>query len=336
MKRPLLTLALIAVIVLGGACLWYQSASSRFDQGPTEPITVAFSPFESTALFWIAADQGFFNRHGLDITLRHFDSGAAALDSVMNGDADLCVGTTEYPLVRQAFANASVRTLAVIDKGDFIYLVGRKDRGIRSVQDLRGKRVGTTIGTISEFHLVRYLNLHNMTLKDITLVDLATPAEWVNATADGDIDAIATAQPYANEARDRLGENAVIWPIQSDQPLFALVVAGDLWIERHPDTARRFLQSLADAEKYLTTHPSAESRAIVQRRLNLKPEYMDTVWQQNRFSLSLDRSLIAAMEDEGRWMIANRLTNATAVPDFRKYIDITGLKQVMPDAVTIL
>ena len=56
---------------------------------------------------------------------------------------------------------------------------------------------------------------------------------------------------------------------------------------------------------------------------------MDTVWQQNRFSLTLDQSLVLAMEDEARWMIANNLTNATAVPDFRQYIytDGTGKRE---------
>ena len=191
------------------------------------------------------------------------------------------------------------------------------------------------MGTISEFHLVRYLALYNITLQEITLVDLTTPERWVNATADGDVDAIAMAQPYADAARARLGTNAVSWPVQSDRPLFALVAATDRWIEQHPDTARRFLVSLAEAEAYAGAHP-AESGAILQKRLNLDPGYMETVWQQNRFALSLDQSLVAAMGDEGRWMIANNLTNATAIPDFTKYISATALEDVNPAAVKII
>ena len=336
MNRRFATIALIALVGIAGIGIvwWAGTPPSGVPSGPPEPITVGWSPFESTALFWIAEDRHFFSENGLCVTLRRYDSGAASLDGVVNGEADITVGATEYPLVRQAFLNTSIRAIACMDRGEFTYLVGRKDRGIQTVSDLKGKRVGTTVGTIAEFHLVRYLNLHGMTLADVTLVDLKTPAEWVNATADGDVDAIATSQPYANAARDRLGSNAVVWPIQSSQPLFALVLSSDEWVGTHPDLARRFLASLAAAEAYTAAHP-AEAGAIVQQRLNLDPGYMDTVWKQNQFSLSLDQSLVAAMEDEGRWMISNNLTNATAIPDFRKYIDPTALEQVRPDAVRI-
>jgi NitT/TauT family transport system substrate-binding protein len=336
MKRcTIIAIAVVAVLALSGLGVWSYLASQAPSAATAEPITVAWSPFESTAIFWVAEDRAFFRENGLCVTLRRYDSGAATLDGLVNGEAEIAVGAAEYPLVRQAFRNASLRTIGCLDRGEFIYLVARKDRGIGMVEDLRGKRLGTTVGTISEFHLVRYLNLRGMALQDVTLVDLTTPEEWVNATADGTVDAIATSQPYANEARDRLGENAVVWPLQSSQPLFALVIATDGWIEMHPGTARKFLASLAGAEAYVAEHPD-ESKAIVQRRLDLDAGYMDTVWEQNRFSLSLDQSLVAAMEDEARWMIANNLTNATAIPDFGEYIDATALEQVRPESVGLI
>ena len=42
------------------------------------------------------------------------------------------------------------------------------------------------------------------------------------------------------------------------------------------------------------------------------------------------------MEDEARWMIANNMTNATAVPDFRKYLDPGPLDSVKPGSVNII
>jgi NitT/TauT family transport system substrate-binding protein len=52
--------------------------------------------------------------------------------------------------------------------------------------------------------------------------------------------------------------------------------------------------------------------------------------------VTLDQSLILAMEDEARWMIANNLTNATEVPDFRNYIYEEGLRAVRPGSVNII
>jgi NitT/TauT family transport system substrate-binding protein len=336
MNRTHAIIALIIVAGLTGIGLsWWALTPPIAPTGPFEPLSIAWSPYESTALVWIAADRGFFDRQALCVTMRRYDSGAASLAGVEKGEADLAVGVTEYPLVRAALANASVGALAVIDRGEFNYLVARTDRGIGTVQDLRGKRVGTALGTIAEFHLARSLALQGITPAEIILVDLPTPAEWVNAAAEGTVDAVATSQPYANAARDRLGANAVMLPLQSDRPLYALAVASDGWIGGHPDEARRFLRSLADAEAYADAHPD-ESKAIVQQRLGLDPGYMATVWRQNRYALSLDQSLVAAMEDEARWMIRSNMTNATTVPDFMQYIDTTALEAVDPSAVRIL
>jgi len=325
----------IAIIAVGGFAVWSFENSRTAFAGAAEPVTVAYSPFESTALLWIAKDQHFFEMNALNLTLKKYDSGADSLDGVLNGEADMAVGVTEFPLVRKALQDVKVRAMGNIDKGEYIYIVARKDRGIANASDLRGKRVGTTVGTVAEFHLGRFLTLNGLTMKDITLVDVRTPDGWVNDVADGDIDAISTAQPYANAARDRLGSNAVMWSAQSRQPLFALVVSTDAWLSQHPKTAQRFLAAMAQAEEYVNTHP-AESRAIVQKRLDLDPAYMSTVWQQNQFSLTLDQSLITAMDDEARWLIASNMTNATAVPDFRQYIYTDGIESVKPGSINII
>ena len=334
MKRNIVAGITVIAVLLAGACAWYLWA---YQPPPTETrdsVIVAYSPFESGALFWIAKDQHFFEENGINLTLIKYDSGAASLEGVIHGEADIAVGVTEFPLVRKALQNERVRTIGNIDKGEFIYLVARKDR-IRNETDLKGMRVGTTTGTVAEFHLGRFLTLHGMTLQDITPVDVKTPEGWVNDVADGKLDAISTAQPYANAARERLGTNATVWPLQSSQPLFALAISSDDWITQHPDLTTRFLKSLARAEEYIHTHP-AESRIILQNQLDLDPGYMDTVWEQNQFSLTLDQSLVLAMEDEARWMIANNLTNATSVPDFRRYIYEDGLESVRPGSVNII
>ena len=300
-----------------------------------ESFVVAYAPFESIGLLSIAEDQQLFSRNGVDVTLRKYDTGASALDGMLNGEADLAVGSNEFPLVGRAFHKARICTIGSIAKSEFIYLVGRRDRGIEMISDLKGKRVGTTFGTIAEFFLGRFLELHGMSIKDITMVNLKAPAEWVVAVVNGDIDAVATAQPYANSVKDRLGDNAVIWSVQSNQPMFTQVISTDEWVTKHPELVRKILRSLAQAEEYTILNP-AEARAIIQKRLNLDAAYMETVWSQNQYYLSLDQSLIVAMEDEARWMIKNGLTNEKEIPDFSKFIHEDGLKAIMPEMVTIV
>jgi NitT/TauT family transport system substrate-binding protein len=334
-KIVLAVVAVISVLSSIGSAVWPLPDSETTYLGTPESITIGYAPFESIALLCIAEGRNLFSRNGINVISRKYDTGAGALDGLLNGETNVVVGTNEFPLVGSAFQKQRISTIGCIAKSEFIYLIGRKDRGIENASDLKGKRIGTTLRTIAHFYLGRFLELHGMSMQDITLVDLKAPGEWVNAIAEGDVDAIATAQPYANSIKDRLGANAVIWSAQSNQPLYTQVISTDEWIAKHPKLIARFLKSMAEAEDYAIVHPT-EAKAIVQKKLNLDAGYMDTVWQQNRFSLSLDQSLILAMEDEARWMIKNNLTAEKKVPNFLDYIHEDDLKAIKPEAVNII
>ncbi|RPI72330.1 MAG: hypothetical protein EHM45_22390 [Desulfobacteraceae bacterium] len=333
-KKTMISIAVAAALLVTVAA-WYARSSSRKFSGEPEAIRIAYSPFISATLFWIAEERGFFAENGLSVTVRKFDSGAEALNGVLNAEADVAVGLAEFPLVRKTLLKEKIRAFGNIDKTELIHIVGRKDRGILSGSDLKGKTVGTALKTVSEFYLGVFLNQNGLTMQDIKLRDLKTPAQWVNAVADGEIDAICIAQPYVDLIQKRLADKAVVWPAQGGQPLYSLLVSGNEWLAAHPQAAKRFLKALAQAEEYVVRYP-AEAKAIAGKRLNLESAYLEKAWPQNRFELSLDQALIATMEDQARWMIKNNLTEAKEMPDFLDSLSWDALEQIKPEAVTVI
>lgn len=309
------------------------SACRAGDAGIGEPITIGTPPLESSALIYIAEDQGMFVSNGLSVALRGYDTGAAALNGLVNGEVEIAV-PAEYALVGKAFNKDKIRAIASIDKAEYFYLVARRDRGIQGIPDLKGKTIGVVRKTIAEFYLGRFLEQHGMTTGQATLVDVNV-AESEAAIAGDKIDAIIARPPYLNSIQERLGANAVSWKAQSNQALFAILIGRNDWITEHPERLSRLYRSLLQAEQYLI-HDAPGARAIVQKKLKLDDANMAAVWSQNQFSLSLDQSLILAMEDEARWMIKNNLTPETQVPDFLDYIFEGGLKAQKPEAVNII
>ena len=106
------------------------------------------------------------------------------------------------------------------------------------------------------------------------------------------------------------------------------------WAASHPGQINKLLRSLDQAEEYTTNHPN-EAKAIVQRKMNYTERYMATAWPNHQFSLTLDQSLLIAMNDEGRWMINNNLTTEKTLPYFRDYIYTKGLEEIKPESVNI-
>lgn len=316
-----------------GVGSWYYLNPQRNYAGKTESIVIGNAQsFECDTLVYIAEDQNFFAQNGLNVIIRDYTSGMEAVNALFNGEVDLAA-TAEFPLVKAALNQEKVSAIVSIDKSQLQDLIGRKDRGIVNVSDLKGKRIGVTLGTIAQFYIGRFFTLHGINSLDVTLVNV-NPPEFADAMTNGSVDAIIIWQPYANSIENALGSNAAIWPVQSSQTTYIVEVAKNDWIALHPDIVRRYVNALAQAEDYFVQHP-AQVESMMQRRLNYTDAYMAAVWDKNQFSLSLDQSLVTAMEDEGRWMINNNLTSAKKIPDFQDYLYTKGLEEVKPGSVNI-
>jgi len=298
-----------------------------------ESFTIGNPPFESSALIYIAQDQHFFTGNGLKVAIKDYDSGLAAINGALKNEVDMA-GTTEFTMVGKAFQKQKLRVIGILDRFQFVYLIARKDRGIGSPSDLKGKKIGVPRQTVTEFYLGRFLNLHGMNLEDVARVDVR-PSRAVAAIADGNVDGIVCYEPYAHAVKGRLGSNGIIWPAQSSQPTYGIVVCREDWITRHWKRVSKFLRALGQAEEYVIHHPS-EAKAIVQKILHHDDAYMAAVWPEHQFSLSLDQALILAMEEEARWMIKNNLTREKTIPNFTDHIYMDGLKAVKPKAVKMI
>jgi NitT/TauT family transport system substrate-binding protein len=253
---------------------------------------------------------------------------------MFTGEVDLAL-STEYAVAAVALRAAPLSIIGNLDKFQSFVLIGRKDRGIHTHADLKGKAIGVASETIGEFYLGRFLDLHGIGLREVTFVN--TPlAESQDALIAGRVDAVMMMRHDISEAlQARLAQDYVVWPGQNSQAIFSVLTAQNAWIVNHSDAVRRFLHALAQAEVFTSAHP-ARARGIIQAQFAYSDAYMTTMWLAHNFALTLDQSLIVALEDEGRWLIANRHTNATQIPDFGKYIFTTGLKAVKPDAMNII
>jgi NitT/TauT family transport system substrate-binding protein len=325
-----ISIILVVLFVVAG---WYLTGPGKNPTGPAEHITVGTAPAELAGLIYIADDQGFFRKNGLDVTVKNYNSAISAVAGMEQGDADISV-STEYPIVAGVLSSQNVSVIGSIDKYQTSYLAGLRDRGIYNNSDIAGKKIGLSRGgSISEFYLGRFLVLNDMSIKDVTLVE-TSQSQVVGALANRSIDAAIIWNIDPGTIRDRFGSNAVIWPVQGGQPTFGVLAARNSWVSGHAGPVAKFLRSIDEAEQYATAHP-VEAKAIVRHRLNATDAHLAAVWPDHTFSLTLDQSLVTAMEDEGRWVMANNKTNATVLPDFREYISTKGVETVKPSSVYI-
>jgi ABC-type nitrate/sulfonate/bicarbonate transport system substrate-binding protein len=112
------------------------------------------------------------------------------------------------------------------------------------------------------------------------------------------------------------------------------MVARNDWLRANPRTAERLLRALHQAEEW-TVRNQREARVVLTERLGLDETGIEEIWPENQFALTLDYSLILAMEDQARWMLSRDLSTATALPDLSRFVQADAMLAVKPDAVNV-
>jgi ABC-type nitrate/sulfonate/bicarbonate transport system substrate-binding protein len=333
MKKNWFIVIVVIGIVLGCVVVWYLQNSPKKMSGPPEPVVIGTTPSLSSTLILIADNKGFFTRHGLNVTIQENPLSITSMSNLGAGTADIA-GSSDYSFMNYLFTEPTLQTFASTAKTDVISIVARKDRGIISPPDLAGKRIGCTKQQAGEFFLGRYLVLNGINSSTITVVSL-NPAEMSGAMADGTVDAVITWEPYVNNLQKQLGPDAIVFPAQEGQRYYWLLICTNKTATERPEVIRNVLAALVDAELYTQQYPE-EARQIIANRLGLDTSYLRDVWPKYHQIVSLDQSLITAMEDEARWAIQNNLTGKQEIPNYRNNIYRDALDSVKPQAVTVI
>lgn len=321
---------LIAVSLVAGSFILLDQHTGRSE--PLQNITIAVPDLEQNALIYLAESQGLFTENRLNVTVNYYSSGVTAFNAALAGQANLSV-CAEFPFVASAFNKQPMSIIASADKFENEDIIVRTDHGITVPGDLMGKKIGVVRQTTAEFYLGRFLDLHGMSIKNVTLVGIS-PAQSLDAIANGSVDALIIWQPYVDRIQRSLSD-IELWPAQSSQACYSVVSARDDWLAHNASAADRFLRSLTDAEDFLIQNPE-KAESIVRDKMGYDDAYMAIIWPKNNFHVDLDQSMVTAMKDEAQWMMKNNLTAAGQMPDLTDRIYVDSLERVSPGSVIIV
>jgi NitT/TauT family transport system substrate-binding protein len=324
-------IGVVATSVVAALILIAIAWLSRAPPAP-EPLTVAVSNSLIGVPLWVAERQGFFAAEGLTVTLPRRPTGKLALEAMLRGEAEVAT-VAETPLVFAALAGKPLRVIATYAGSGEHAIVARADRGISRVADLRGRRVGVTVGTSAHYFLHVMRNDQGLAETDITLVDLPA-TEQAAALAAGRVDAVATFAPFTTQCRRTLGETARTFPMGLRYRGYtSLAVAPDL-PQRRPEAIRRLLRSLDRAIGWMRLHPR-EAMRVATTELNIEDAVVEETWKRLGFNLAVDQGFVMRLQSQAQWAIASGLAPGRTVPDFTAMIDPSILARLHPGSVTI-
>ena len=195
-----------------------------------------------------------------------FAKGLDVMQAIIAGELDVGATASEAAVSGRA-KGIPIFVVAGFAKGG-ARLVARPDAGIKSVKDLKGKKVGVTRGSIQELLLAAELAQYGLTSadapgKDVQIIYLSYP-DLNQALIGKNLDAIMQTEPQASQALNKKFGVEVIKPYDTPigEPVRTLVMTETFYKERRPlaekfmccfgEATKTFIDNKAVAEKFVT------------------------------------------------------------------------------------
>jgi len=153
-----------------------------------------------------------------------------------------------------------IKSIYVYSRPEWTALVTRPETGIKSVADLKGKRVAATRGTDPHIFLVRALQNAGLSENDITLVVLQH-ADGKAALLRGDVDGWAGLDPLMASAE--LENGATLFHRDKEANTWGVLNVRQAFADKHPEAVKRVLAAYEEARKWSLANPKELQALLV-------------------------------------------------------------------------
>lgn len=323
---------LFAAMLMGCQKSPPQNAEQR-GVAPLQKITVAYTYQPQSTLVHIAVAKGYFAGEGLEVQPLMHTYGKAALQAVLDEKANFAT-VAETPVMFSVLKGNKIFVIANIEASSLNNgIVARKSAGVAAPGDLKGKRIGFTPGTTSDFFLDSLLTANGLTRQEIQPVALK-PEEMLDAIVAKKVDAVSTWNYPLTQIKRRLETDGAIFYDREIYTETFNIAAQQAFVQKNPETVKRFLRALIKAEEFVAKSPD-EAQNIMSTTTKVDKSLIREVWNAFNYQVVLDQTLLITLEDETRWAMKNKLTDQTVMPDYLSYIHLDSLRAIKPEAIKI-
>lgn len=246
------TIGLVILLLMGlAAC-----AVPFFQPNALPPLRIEWTYWPGDWILLVAADQGFFEKHGVQVEPVLYEVFDDAIPDLAAGKVDggfFVIGDL-IPLIQ----NDNLRAVLITDISEGADQIVASSE-IRSVADLRGKRIGVSLGTFGEVLVRRMLETQKISLSEVTFVDVN--AEAVPEAIPSVIDAGHTWEPHTSRALQK-GLHIIFTSAETPGLVPDLLVLRTDILQTRPKQVHALVAALLDAAEFTRKHPEQAITSI--------------------------------------------------------------------------
>jgi ABC-type nitrate/sulfonate/bicarbonate transport system substrate-binding protein len=254
LRRTALLVTALATTVAIGSFVW---VAAPMTQSARTPVSLELVDDFGTSLARVAFAEGIFAKNQLDVTVEDFPEGQAAISALgLKQDSENAFAlTSEYATITFTPVIPSIAIISqTSNNDDNFHWITRGGLGIRTVEGLKGKRIGLPLTTGMRVFALSSLSDHHLSAKDVVLVPMDSKNLGEQLTL-GNVDAIPSRYPLTSSILRLNAGKAAVLHDKGAYDWFGVVTAKRALLSKRPEIAKSLLKSLAEAAQFAYANP---------------------------------------------------------------------------------
>lgn len=274
LRRWLMVGVLISVLIAGCGTQATPTAKASVT------VRIGTQPWIGYGPWYIAQEKGMFDPYGLSVELINFSQDQDVNAALASGKMEAANLATHTAV--KLYSNGLDIRIAQLEDASLQADAILSTAAVKSISDLKGKKVAYEEGTTSDLLLNYALAQNQMKLADIEPVPMPASDAGL-ALVSGQVDAAVTYEPYITEAVVGKEGFQVLYTAAERQGLISDVfVLNSKFVQSQPKAAADLLKVWDEAVAFYRSNPD-EAKTIIATAVGSKPEDLATAFDGVEF-----------------------------------------------------
>ncbi len=248
--RFVMLVFVIPVLVAGG----FTQPAAAAEKVKSIQITYVKAPLNIPSI--VEKKLGLFEKEfgpeGIRVNQPELSSGAKQTEAIAAGSLDICNAIGGTSVILAAANGVDIKIIGIYSRAPKAFTIITKSPAIRTISDLKGKRIGGPKGTILHQLLLTALVRNNIKSDQVRFLSMDIPMA-TTAVINGSIDAALCAGPDLLRAQST-GARILTTGEGLIEATIAIAVRGE-FLRQHPDLVRRFLKIHKESIALIKSQP---------------------------------------------------------------------------------
>lgn len=299
------TMARRTILAGAGATLLGRAA------GAQDRVKVKFGVLTtaSQAAFYVGARKGIFAKCGFDVDVMPLATGVQANQALAAGQADWSGGGVESTVVAWATGLPFKAYSMYAKGGDSYAILVRKEAGIASPKDLKGKKIAVPQGTAPAQGLNQVLKEAGLPGNAVMRVN-ANYGNMGQMLISGAVDAMAGLEPFLTLTEEKMeGKSAILLRLGKYVQGGGLFLISDKWAAANPTKVVDAVAALWEAQQWVRKNPK-EAAAIEAEFLKVEPRIVEVSFKVLTYDPLIDDFTAKSLQTTADYLAEEKLIAA--------------------------